>query len=138
METCSARPPTLTRGKAWLCTILNLFAFPGMGTWMGGRRWAGLGQILVVLAGTGFLCGFFVAYLRSYVEVAMSADLNAISQNPDYHPYLWSLYLGAGLVGLAWFWSLISSLQLLYRAKPTPKRTDPRLPRPPSLPPDLP
>jgi hypothetical protein len=110
MKKCSATEGLpVTRAKAVTYLILNLLATPGLGTWMAGSKLVGALQMAV--AGAGF-CGI-VAWFGFL-------GANLIRQFQGHSPragHGWLGWGGALLFGVAWCWSLITSLLLLRASK---------------------
>jgi hypothetical protein len=116
MKTASGlHRPTGKRVPAWLCVVINLFAFPGLGTVLAGRR-GGYLQAIIMVAGFVLVVG----YLLLYIGVAMHYMINGTWTEAEFHakyrPYLWALYDGLGLCLVAWVWALWSSV-ILWRKR---------------------
>lgn len=76
---------------------------------MGGRFWAGLGQIALAVVGFLFVMAwFFLTILESW----HLAESNAPPKS-----YTRLAIIGAVVFVVAWIWSLITSIQLLREAK---------------------
>lgn len=104
------RPRPLDRAKALNCLILNQLATPGLGSWLGGRRIAACGQLL--LAGTGFSL-IVLWFMRLMIDLVHQLNGRAVAGG-------WHRKLGAGGGGLfllAWLWALCTSLSLLRQAR---------------------
>jgi len=100
---------TLSRAKARNAAFVNLLATPGLGSLMGGRWFAGGGQILLSLVGCTLLLIWFVKLMSQYYGLMFSS-----APIQSFH---WPvLFVGAGLFALAWFWSLVTSISLLREA----------------------
>jgi hypothetical protein len=92
---------------------MNLFATPGLGSLMGGRIIAGLGQLTLVLIGFGLVCVWFYRVMSTYYKMS---DFSEPSGKP--HSFYWSYFLAGFLfVGASWLWSLITSLRMVAQAK---------------------
>lgn len=107
-------PKPVSRARARNATLLNLLATPGLGSLLC-RRWvAGIGQLLLSLAGFAVFLLWFVKEMSRYYGLA---DFNA--PPPSVKP-LWPVAAtGAGLVALAWLWSAVTSVSLLIEASRT-------------------
>ena len=102
----------LTPATARNCFIVNQFATPGLGSIMGGRWIAGIGQLLIAIAGFCMVIGWFALTMRE------SYRLMDFSVQPT--SYAW-LGKSGGIVFLAsWLWSLVTSIQLIREAKSNP------------------
>jgi hypothetical protein len=125
----SSAGKTVDRATARNCFLINQFATPGLGSLMGGRFQAGLGQLFLALAGFGFFLGWFALTLKASYDVAYS-DAPAKS-------YTVLGLTGAGLFAAAWFWALVTSIGLLRQAgaaesPPEPPRAPPPIAGPPA------
>ena len=110
MKIFSIRQPgqPLKRSEAWGCAALNLLLWPGLGTYVAGRRVGGFVQLglsaaAVVLAFLGMV-ELLLVWMRT-------EDVN-FSGKPLY------LFLGGfGLFLFIWLWAAISSV-FIVRATP--------------------
>lgn len=99
----------LSPATARNAVLINLLATPGLGTLMAGRRVVGVGQLILALAGFGFIVVWFAALLRQYYG-QISGDV------PVTH-VAWLAETGAVLFGAAWAWSLVTSISLVRQAR---------------------
>ncbi len=76
---------------------------------MARRLVAGVGQLILALAGFGFIVVWFVALLRQYYGL--------ITGNAPLPPVTWLAQAGAGLFLAAWGWSLVTSISLIREAR---------------------
>ncbi|HOF71624.1 MAG TPA: GYF domain-containing protein [Verrucomicrobiota bacterium] len=113
--------PAAYRAAARNATLLNLCATPGLGSLIAGRRAAGLGQLLLAIAGFGAVCGWLVLVAWQIY--------NAATRGAELRPTGWLGGAGAALFALAWIWSLFTSLSLLREAR----ANEPGAGRPPPL-----
>jgi len=97
--------------KARNATLLNLLGTPGFGSLLAGKIVAGLGQLVLFLAGFVLFCIWAVVNIMDYSHLAFDATPPAPNQ--------WGkrAVLGIVLCGVAWVWSLVTSLQLIKAAK---------------------
>ena len=104
------RPPgPLSRSAARNAALLNQCATPGLGSLMAGRRLAGVGQLLVAVAGFAMVIGWFVLLaLQIYDELINDAQPKSVA---------WLGEVGAVTFGAAWLWSLVTSLSVLREAR---------------------
>jgi hypothetical protein len=116
---------TLSPAAARNCLLMNLFATPGLGSLMGGRVLAGLGQLILFLIGFGFICVWFYRTMKEYYSLSdFTEDVTRVS-------YFQYFLAGAMFAAASWLWSLLTSLSLVRNAK-TPE------PQPPgSVPPQI-
>jgi hypothetical protein len=120
--------PSLTRSRAWTCTGINLLAFPGMGTVMAGRR---IGYVQAAIMVAGFILVMIVFVACSVPLFHLISDLNWGQRHYDdqlralRQSWSWAFIWGMILCGIAWCWSLVSSVEILRQARQTP----PLLPR---------
>jgi hypothetical protein len=119
MKTSSAARP-LSRAKARNLFVINQFATPGLGSLMGGRRVAGIGQLLLALVGFVFVCLWFVkTTIHLYNQMIVGAPTPSSG---------WFGKAGALAFALAWLWALVTSIQMLRAAEPDePAGVPPRL-----------
>lgn len=111
MRASSLRQPRkpLSRSAAWNAALLNQCATPGLGSLMAGRRAAGLGQLLLAVAGFGMVITWFLTFaLQIYNELFNDAPRESVA---------WLGWAGAGLFIGAWVWSLVTSLSVLREAR---------------------
>lgn len=106
----SSAPKKISAAKARNALLLNLLGTPGLGTLLAGRWVAGLGQLLIFLAGfVLFSIWAFTAIIRYYGMMFNAAAPGSIA---------WNHTATAGLVlcFFSWVWSLVTSLTLLREA----------------------
>jgi 4a-hydroxytetrahydrobiopterin dehydratase len=103
----SSVPRKSSRVTVRNATLLNLFATPGLGSLLAGRRLAGAGQLLVFLTGFCLYLAYFMRVLSSYYQLmfldAPPAEASAISRSP---------WPGVWLCAAAWVWSLQTCISL--------------------------
>jgi 4a-hydroxytetrahydrobiopterin dehydratase len=93
--------------------LLNIFAFPGLGTLRSGRRLAGAGQVTLVLTGSGLLLLWLYKVLSQYYGMIFS-DVKPQSVG-------WIGITGGIFFCIAWLWAGITSLSLFREAsRPEP------------------
>lgn len=108
----------LDRTKARNCFLINQFATPGLGSLIAGRAAAGVGQLLVAVAGFALVMLWFALRMSQlYNEVVNDAVPKSVA---------WAGEAGAALFAAAWLWSLVTSLSVLREARncqpvPSPK-----------------
>src|SRR5690348_4049679 len=96
---------TLSPSKARNCLLMNLFATPGLGSLMGGRLLAGLGQLILILTGFGFILIWFFKTMKEYYSF--------IGDDTPVHASYGRYFLAGFLFSAAsWLWSLLTSLQM--------------------------
>lgn len=119
---------TLKPAAARNCFLLNQFATPGLGSLIAGRIIAGLGQLLLALAGFGFIIIWFIQTMHTYYSL-MDSDIPAKPSNIRY------FLAGAAVFAVSWLWSLVTSISIVRNAKvpepPPPGSAPPRLSDPP-------
>ena len=83
---------------------------------MAGRRAAGIGQLLLAVAGFVMVLGWFVLLaMQIYNEMMNDARANSVA---------WLGEAGAVVFAAAWLWSLVTSLSVLREAR-TPEPAPP-------------
>lgn len=107
MKPSSATKKT-SRLKARNAALLNQLATPGLGSLFAGRVVAGLGQLVMSVAGFVLIMIWFVQLMIQYY--------GQISGDVTVHPVGKYGLLGTVLFVLAWGWSLVTSFSLLRAA----------------------
>jgi len=103
-------PKKTSRIKARNAALLNQLGTPGLGSVMAGRWVAGLGQLVLSLAGFALVVVWFVQMMmRYYGQISGDSTVH----NPV---VLTNLALGAALFAVAWCWSLATSFSLMRAA----------------------
>ena len=93
----------LSRKRVTSYTLLNLAATPGLGSLMA-RRWvAGSGQLGLSIAG-------FCLVMVWFYQLVVIQFYGQIDGAVEAKPVGWIGLLGAGLFGVAWFWSFVTSM----------------------------
>jgi hypothetical protein len=109
MKIFSARGP-IKRSTALNCLLINQFATPGLGSLMGRRFLAGLMELIIALAGFGFVVGWFVQLFMGMLHDFSEAPANSA-------PHSWLGEVGLILFATAWLLSWITSVSLLREAR---------------------
>ena len=123
----------LSRARAWTCLLTNLFATPGLVSLMARRVFAGVGQLLLALAGFVLIVvWFFEVMIQYYGQV--TGDVPA-------RPVGWIGEIGAILFVASWLWALVTSISLWRQAESDEraelKTVPPRMADLPGQPPKL-
>jgi hypothetical protein len=133
MKPSSPRRKVVSRTVARNAALVNQCATPGLGSLMAGRWIAGIGQLLLALAGFVFVVVWFFEVMSEYY--------GQISGDVQPHPVGWIGEIGAVLFIAAWFWALVTSISLVTRANseepPAPQTVPPPIAGPPAEPPKL-
>ena len=108
MKFSSTHAP-LSPARARNCLLLNQFATPGLGSLMARRLVAGIGQLILFLAGFGLFLGWFVDEMRQFYGMMFS--------DGEVHLHLKYAFAGIALAVLAWLWAWVTSLSLLREAR---------------------
>jgi 4a-hydroxytetrahydrobiopterin dehydratase len=88
--------------------LVNILGVPGLGSVKSGRIAEGLGQLVLMLTGCGFLFTWFYKEVSAYYAL-MFGDAK--------HPAVaWMGFLGGALFVIAWLWSCVTSLSLFREA----------------------
>jgi hypothetical protein len=124
----------LSRARVWTCVLTNLCATPGLGSLMGRRVFAGIGQLLFALAGFVLLVGWM---FELFHRVFLQQLGEPVPPNTSGWMWKWGLLL----FGAGWLWSLVTSISLLRQAKadgqaesrPIPPRMEDLPGQPPQL-----
>lgn len=108
MKPSSANAKT-SHTRARNALLLNLLATPGLGSLLAGRKLAGLGQLLLSIAGFLLVVIWFVDLMRQYYG-------QMFNEQTTHAQFAGGLLIGGGLFAVAWVWSLFTSLSLLRAA----------------------
>jgi hypothetical protein len=111
----------LTPAKAWSCAAMNQLAFPGAGTVMAGRK-VGYYQATIMVAGFLISVSFMVWYIGSMLHGVFDMETNEQMLRDNFTRHRWILFDGLLLCGIAWFWALMSSIEILRSAQREPPR----------------
>src|SRR5579864_6726029 len=98
----------LSPATARNCFLVNQFATPGLGSLMGGRIAAGIGQLLLAFLGAGL-----VIY---WVFKTFAEEFNLPDMETPISYAKWGLS-GALFFIASWLWSLLTSISLMRQAK---------------------
>lgn len=107
--------------------LVNILVFPGLGSLRAGRWWAGIGQIGLVLAGSGLLLFWLFRVLSEYYG-QMFGDVQPQRSNG------WIGVTGGVLFVISWGWAGVTSLSLFREAAKAPPAPPPVLRAQPSGP----
>jgi hypothetical protein len=102
---------TLSPAAARNYLLMNLFATPGLGSLLGGRLIAGLGQLILFLIGFAFITFWFIKTMKEYYSL-MGED---VPVQVSYARYFLAGFLFAAA---SWLWSLLTSIRMVQQAKP--------------------
>jgi hypothetical protein len=124
---------SLSRDRAWACVLQNL-ATPGIGSLKARRMFAGIGQLLLALAGCFLACAWVIGWSYRIYQAQLG---ETIPQNSSG----WLLISGVVCFGVSWLWALITCVSLVLQSKAAepgnPKKIPPRLADLPDKPPKL-
>lgn len=105
----------LHRSEAWSCALINQLATPGLGSLVA-RRWvAGTIQIVLAIIGFCLIMFWFAQKMRLLYGQMFGTD---IPVNAGNQAGQWGLIF----FGIAWLWSLLTSIQIVMNA---PKSSPP-------------
>jgi 4a-hydroxytetrahydrobiopterin dehydratase len=88
--------------------LLNILMFPGLGSLLAGRRLAGIGQIILVTAGSAMLLIWLFKVLTQYYAL-MYADVKPETIG-------WIGETGGVLFVISWLWASVTSFSLFREA----------------------
>ena len=116
--TSSVDPPRqpLDRNAAQVYLWLNLLALRGLGSFLAGRRLAGVAQATLSLSGLGLTSWWFFSFIAACLRMQSFAA--------DGGQHLGLGLLGVALFVVAWLWALGTSFRMLRDAQVQPPRTD--------------
>jgi len=115
MKLFSPKGKPLSRATAKNAAHLNLLATPGLGSLLGRRWFAGIGQLVLALAGFTLFVVWFVGEMVQFY--------GQIGGNVEVHPIGKFLVAGLILFALAWLWSAATSFSLLREASAGGRRS---------------
>ena len=107
----------------WLVTGINLLAWPGIGTYVGGQKAVGAIQAALALAGGLLSLSLIVVLFRLAMmlfRLAMKLDSTPFDTESFMEANGTLLGLGGGGLGLlaiSWVWAAVSSFQIATRLK---------------------
>ena len=110
----SSAPRKNKRVTARNAGLLNLLAWPGLGSLFAGRRMAGTGQLLIFLAGFLLFCGWALRNIYNYYHLMLDETPPAPSATGRV-----LVVSGLALCAISWLWSLATSVSLSRAAADT-------------------
>jgi hypothetical protein len=122
----------LTRDRAWAYVLLNL-SVPGWGSLKCGRKFTGIGEMILLFVGLSFLGVWFFDWMARIVE----ADMD---ETPAAPPAVWLWKAGITIIAVSCVWTVVTCISIVREArayeKENPQNVPPRLsdlPKPPKL-----
>jgi 4a-hydroxytetrahydrobiopterin dehydratase len=110
--------------------LLNILMFPGLGSLLAGRRLVGIGQIILVTAGSVMLLVWLYKVLTQYYSL-MFGDVQPQTVG-------WIGETGGVLFVISWLWASVTSLSLFREVAAQESQPLENFAKPPPLkPPDL-
>ena len=103
---------SVSRRQARTCVVVNLLAWPGVGTIMGGRRVTGFIQAVLMIGGFCSIMAWALMQLSAVYKFVFDTTATKVT-----HPSAWIGITGFALCVVAWFWALFSSLQILNESR---------------------
>jgi TM2 domain-containing membrane protein YozV len=90
------------------CSLINIFLFPGLGTFLYGRIKTGILQMLF------FTIGFLLIFTTFGKFAVFNLLKNIISHNPEFSYIATAIvYFGIPTIVFSWIWSLISTIKMI-------------------------
>ena len=129
----SAEPKRpLNRDRAWAYILLNL-SIPGWGSWKAGRKVAGIGELVIVIAGLLLIGIWMLDWMNRIFQSQLGDSLPPVPAN-----WLWQS--GVACCVVSWIWTIVTGVSLMQEAKANeaenrlnvPPRLD-DIPKPPKL-----
>jgi S1-C subfamily serine protease len=109
------RPGPLSHSTARNAALLNQCATPGLGSLMAGRRFVGIGQLLVAVVGFVLVVAWFVLVsLQIYEQLVNDAEPKSVASVGE---------AGAVVFLGSWLWSLVTSLSILREARANERKS---------------
>jgi hypothetical protein len=126
-------PKPVNRSAAHNAALLNQLATPGLGSLMAGRWLAGIGQLVLAVAGfVMIVVWFFEVMIQYYGQITGNAPVRAVG---------WIGVAGGIVFVVSWCWALVTSLSLMRQARAVeavaPQPAPPRPADSPGPPPKL-
>jgi len=120
LPTVIADVPVMTPDKKpvspWLMAAINLLAWPGIGTFIGGQKVVGAIQAALALAGGLLSLCLIVVMFRLVIKLdSTSFDTGSFVEANG--TLLGLGGGGLGLLAISWVWAAVSSLQIAIRLK---------------------
>jgi hypothetical protein len=122
----------MTQDRAWAYVLLNI-SVPGWGSWKGGRKIAGFGEMFIFVLCLLLLGLWFFDWMNRIMQSEIGDTLPPVPPN-----WLWQAGLGLYVVSLVWTIATCVSLvrearayEAEVRRNTPPKLAD--LPKPPKL-----
>lgn len=106
---------TITRGRAWTCFVVNQLVCPGIGTIIAGKR-IGFVQAVVMIAGFCMALTYGLMYINAAYKFTLDASATE-TQWKAMQPPVWMGLTGFAFCGIAWFWSLCSSIRTFHESR---------------------
>jgi 4a-hydroxytetrahydrobiopterin dehydratase len=126
MKPFSANRKPVSRAKAKNAALLNQLATPGLGSLLCGRWIAGIGQLLLSVAGFALVLVWFFKEMIPYYGLMFDGE-------PPPLPGMKLLAAGGNLFAVAWLWSAVTSFSLLREASTSRLRSLENSATPPQL-----
>lgn len=99
--------------------LINLAAFPGLGTRLAGRRWA-WAQMTLMVGGFCLVMAFMFWFFVSAVRYLGSDSASVEAWRHEYRRVAWVGWTGLALVVISWCWAGVSSLAIWRDSKSHP------------------
>jgi 4a-hydroxytetrahydrobiopterin dehydratase len=129
MKPFSANRKPLNRSKARNAVLLNQLGTPGLGSLMAGRWIAGLGQLILCVAGCALVLVWFFKIITRYYGL-MFPGAGQIEQP---NPVGWMGATGGILLAVSWLWAAVTSFSLIREASTGSSRSLEKIAAPPPL-----
>src|SRR5580692_5609940 len=99
----------LTTDRAWAYVLLNI-SVPGWGSWKAGRKFAGFGEMFILVAGLFLLGVWFLEYMNRIIQSELGETLPPIPPN-----WLWQW--GIGLYVISLIWTIVTGVSMVREAR---------------------
>ena len=99
----------MSRDRAWSFVMLNL-SVPGWGSYKAGRKFAGIGELIIVFSGLLLLFTWMLGWMNLMVQ----SELGDVVPPP---PAAWLWKWGLICIGISCIWTVVTCISLMRHAR---------------------
>jgi len=97
----------------WGITGMNLLAWPGLGTFLAGRKLSGFIQSAISLAGAALtICLLFVLFKFASIGIESTEPIDSKLFIEQHKQLIIYGIVGIGMLAFTWFWAAISTYSI--------------------------